>query len=529
MPLLLFVAAWGAGGLLLGLLARTARSNGLLLLSCSRSASVARATSRHGVSIARRPAGLAPLGLPGGGSARAVCAAAAARGARRRDLRRGRARAAVPGAAVLAGRSLPSGWWGSPTRCSPRTTGRSSRRSRRTRCARHGGARRPAGTGAARRRPAVWRAEAGARGRSRSALLGGSIVLHRVPRLQLRRRGDHALAVVLVAQRHEFDAPGDPATRPRPRLARRLLAAGIFAYGALALWAQPARDRPAVSLGLISRETGAALLGLRFHGSTHLAGRFGDWFPLSVFFAALAVRLAAAAAGSHRGATACARRRRERRARAASSRLGRRHARAFRAPGGQVVLLLDRRAAPFSPTASSAASRSSPATRSGRRGVRHELARPVPRLRPQSEAGGCASSARPSAASSCTGARAAFALPRRRGGRRDRRRSRSRAGAIRKVRQSVHRLASAGYRARVLRPRAIDRRCATSSRGSRANGAARAGAWLRDGARRALPARRRGRALRRRHDAGGAPAGFLHFAVCPAGGALSLSSMPRLR
>jgi lysyl-tRNA synthetase class 2 len=28
---------------------------------------------------------------------------------------------------------------------------------------------------------------------------------------------------------------------------------------------------------------------------------------------------------------------------------------------------------------------------------------------------------------------------------------------------------------------------------------------------------------------GGAPAGFLHFAVCTAGGALSLSSMPRLR
>jgi len=28
---------------------------------------------------------------------------------------------------------------------------------------------------------------------------------------------------------------------------------------------------------------------------------------------------------------------------------------------------------------------------------------------------------------------------------------------------------------------------------------------------------------------GGAPAGFLHFAVCRAGGALSLSSMPRLR
>ena len=101
---------------------------------------------------------------------------------------------------------------------------------------------------------------------------------------------------------------------------------------------------------------------------------------------------------------------------------------------------------------------------------------------------------------------------------------------IRKVRQSVHRLARAGYRAEVLRPRAIDQRLRDELE-------AIAREW-----RGTEPERGFVMALDALfglddEDAlfvvgrtpAGAPAGFLHFAVSPAGGALSLSSMPRLR
>ena len=98
-------------------------------------------------------------------------------------------------------------------------------------------------------------------------------------------------------------------------------------------------------------------------------------------------------------------------------------------------------------------------------------------------------------------ARPARALPRRRGGARRRRRSRWTAAPIRKVRQSVHRL----EQGRLPRPRCCRRaRSAPELRARAGGGRARRGAAaaaeprLRDGARRAVPARGRGRALRRR-------------------------------
>ena len=99
---------------------------------------------------------------------------------------------------------------------------------------------------------------------------------------------------------------------------------------------------------------------------------------------------------------------------------------------------------------------------------------------------------------------------------------------IRKVRQSVHRLERAGFTARVLMPGEIDAELAGELE-------AIARAWRGD-----APERGFVMALDTLFGAGdGAalfvvgldaeerPQGFLHFATCPAGGALSLSSMPR--
>src|SRR5260370_9472368 len=52
---------------------------------------------------------------------------------------------------------------------------------------------------------------------------------------------------------------------------------------------------PPFSVGFAWRETSAALFGLTLRGSPHLAGQFGQWFPLSVVLlgtTALAIVLA---------------------------------------------------------------------------------------------------------------------------------------------------------------------------------------------------------------------------------------------
>jgi lysyl-tRNA synthetase class 2 len=101
---------------------------------------------------------------------------------------------------------------------------------------------------------------------------------------------------------------------------------------------------------------------------------------------------------------------------------------------------------------------------------------------------------------------------------------------IRKVRQSVHRLRRAGFRAEVLRPGEVDavlrRELETIAQTWRGTEPERGfvmalDALFRLGDEDALFVVGR--------DGDGRPAGFLHFAVCRAGGALSLSSMPRLR
>jgi lysyl-tRNA synthetase class 2 len=93
-----------------------------------------------------------------------------------------------------------------------------------------------------------------------------------------------ALALALIARRHDFEGSGDPATRLEVGVRALAYAVAIFAYGAAALWINRIEaDRP-YTLGFALRETATALAGLNPRGSEHLSGPFGDWFPLSVFF-----------------------------------------------------------------------------------------------------------------------------------------------------------------------------------------------------------------------------------------------------
>jgi lysyl-tRNA synthetase class 2 len=360
-------------------------------------------------------------------------------------------------------------------------------------------------------------------------LLGGSSVLHLLHGFNSGAAVTTVLAVALVAQRHEFDAPGDPASPPRLVLRALLLAGGVFLYGGLALWVnQLAIDQP-VSAGLIVRETSAALVGARLGGSAHTGAGVGDWFPLSVFLAGLAggawLLFGWIAPWRYRL-------RQEARERALARELvaawgvdtlapfvlradksyffseSRRAFVAYRVVGGVAIVSGDPVGSPVDYEALLDGFIAFVRERDWRLAVLGASERSLALYRGR----GLHALYHGDEAVLET---EAFSLEGR---------------PIRKVRQSVHRLSRAGYRAQILRPGQVGtplrdelEAIAEEWRGTEPERGfvMTLDALFRLGDEDALFV------VGRKPD--GAPAGFLHFAVCRAGGALSLSSMPRQR
>jgi len=99
------------------------------------------------------------------------------------------------------------------------------------------------------------------------------------------------LGLALVARRHDFEGRGDPRTRTRVLLLLPLYVAAIFVYGGIALWVNRlAADQP-WTISFAFHETGESLIGLHLRGSEHLSGLFGDWFPTSVLVLGIAALL----------------------------------------------------------------------------------------------------------------------------------------------------------------------------------------------------------------------------------------------
>jgi lysyl-tRNA synthetase, class II len=97
-----------------------------------------------------------------------------------------------------------------------------------------------------------------------------------------------AVLLALVARRNDFDGPGDVATRRVTLVRAAAAAAAILGYGAAALWVnRMVADQP-FTPGFALREIGAGLFGLNIHGSRHLAGAFSEWFPLSLLLLGVA-------------------------------------------------------------------------------------------------------------------------------------------------------------------------------------------------------------------------------------------------
>lgn len=96
-----------------------------------------------------------------------------------------------------------------------------------------------------------------------------------------------AVLVLLIARRHDFGLPGDVQTRFLIAKRTAIALATIAAYGLAAVWLNRlAADQP-FTLAFAGRETARGLLGLNVRGSPHLAGFFGEWFPLSLLFVGL--------------------------------------------------------------------------------------------------------------------------------------------------------------------------------------------------------------------------------------------------
>ena len=128
--------------------------------------------------------------------------------------------------------------------------------------------------GLARRRHRAWQLAVG--------VLAAATALHLFHGTGYGAAGAGLVLVALVARRHDFDIAGDPAARPRVLLRLAVAASLIAGYGFAALWVNRAlADRP-FTLGFALHETGLALSGVDLSGSRHVAGAFGEWFPISV-------------------------------------------------------------------------------------------------------------------------------------------------------------------------------------------------------------------------------------------------------
>jgi lysyl-tRNA synthetase, class II len=134
-----------------------------------------------------------------------------------------------------------------------------------------------AARGLNRRKRRAWRLAVG--------VLATSSLLQLLHGFTLSAAAAALLALTLVARRHDFDAPGDPGGEARLLLRAAGVASAVYGYGVAALWVNRMMADQPFTLGFAVRETTRALVGLNLRGSAHLVGEVGAWFPKSVFLA----------------------------------------------------------------------------------------------------------------------------------------------------------------------------------------------------------------------------------------------------
>jgi lysyl-tRNA synthetase class 2 len=92
--------------------------------------------------------------------------------------------------------------------------------------------------------------------------------------------------VALVARRGDFDRRGDPSAKPRIFAHALVAALAVVTYGLATLWVNRMMADEPYSFSFALRVTGRALAGLSFRGANDLTGPLANWFPVSVFLLA---------------------------------------------------------------------------------------------------------------------------------------------------------------------------------------------------------------------------------------------------
>ena len=89
--------------------------------------------------------------------------------------------------------------------------------------------------------------------------------------------------VALLARRVDFRLHGDPAAKPRVLLHAAVLSAVVVVYGLVTLWVNRLMADEPYTIAFAVHVSALALAGLSFHGADHLSGPVANWFPLSIF------------------------------------------------------------------------------------------------------------------------------------------------------------------------------------------------------------------------------------------------------
>ena len=128
--------------------------------------------------------------------------------------------------------------------------------------------------GLARRKRRAWQVAA--------VLLCGLVALHVQHRFGYGAAVTSLVAVALLARRADFDAPGDPDAHPRIALHALGFAVAIAMYGVVTLWINRVMVDQPFTVAFALEETARAAIGLNAVGSANVSGQFGEWFPISV-------------------------------------------------------------------------------------------------------------------------------------------------------------------------------------------------------------------------------------------------------
>jgi lysyl-tRNA synthetase, class II len=127
----------------------------------------------------------------------------------------------------------------------------------------------------ARRQHRAWQVALG--------LLATLMILHAARRFDEGALVAGLATVALLARRSDFRFRGDPAAKQRVLLRAIAAVCLIASYGVVTLWINRLMTDRGFTLGFALRQTGRAALGLSLGHAADLVGSLAEWFPVSVF------------------------------------------------------------------------------------------------------------------------------------------------------------------------------------------------------------------------------------------------------